>query len=180
MSHPAALRDFRNTRQWPPAGFSLDADIVHEDAEDIICAGASTFKGFREKIPNATGAQCYCHAVMESEHARRRDRAFTQHDAFDLASLSLAEHDATDFVWETLEQPSMAYSSGKIAGTCTLEYYVSRAGETRPTIRYPSNAEPKKVTMLTVLERLKQLDIGLDAEVSIRIQVVRPPTHFLY
>ncbi|KAI9657084.1 MAG: hypothetical protein M1821_003250 [Bathelium mastoideum] len=101
---------------------------------------------------------------MESEHASRRDRALSRHEAFDLVSLNLSGPDATDFVWETLEQPSMTYFSGKIAGTCTLEHYVSQAGESRPVIRYPSNAEPKKVTMLTILERLRQLETGLDAE----------------
>ncbi|KAL9097720.1 MAG: hypothetical protein Q9165_000046 [Trypethelium subeluteriae] len=101
---------------------------------------------------------------MESEHASRRDRALPQHEAFNLASLNLAEADSTDFVWETLEQPSMAYFSGKIAGTCTLEYYVSQAGNTRPIINYPSDAEPKKVTMLTILDRLRRLETGLDAE----------------
>ena len=115
---------------------------------------------------------------MESEHASRRDRALPQHDAFDLVTLSLAG-DATDFVWETLEQPSMAYFSGKIRGTCTLEYYVSQAGDTRPTIRYPSDSEPKRATMLTILERLRQLETGLDAEVSAEIEIHHTAAHYL-
>lgn len=110
---------------------------------------------------------------MESEHASRRDRALSKHDAFDLATMTLARTDVTDFVWETLEQPSMAYFSGKFPGTSTLEFYVSQAGHTRPTIRYPSNAEPRKVTILTILERLRHLETGLDAEVG-------PPIHLMY
>jgi hypothetical protein len=45
-SQPTSLEEFRGSRQWPPRGYRQDDALDAQEAEDLICAGTSTFKGY--------------------------------------------------------------------------------------------------------------------------------------
>ena len=45
-SHPVPLQEFRKSRRWPPTGYRHDDSLNQQVAEDLICSGASTFKGY--------------------------------------------------------------------------------------------------------------------------------------
>ncbi|KAH9883143.1 hypothetical protein J1614_000513, partial [Plenodomus biglobosus] len=126
-SHPTPLEDFRKSRRWPPNGYRQDDALTPDEAEDLICAGASTFKGYLDIIHNAPEGYERYYAVMESEHQSRTDRAPFQQPAYRDMSLNMTGASDCQFPWLSQEQPCMAYAFGKSAGTTTLNYCVSKS-----------------------------------------------------
>jgi hypothetical protein len=168
-SHPTPLQDFRNSRRWPPTGSRYDDVLSPEQADDLICAGASTFKGYWDAIPNAPGYNRF-YAVMESEHLSRTDRAPFQQPAYREVSLNMTGATDSQFPWLSQEQPCMAYAFGKSAGTTTLNYWISKSGSSNPPTQFSSDVKPRKMKLLQILDRLQKLESGLDEDVSAQSQ----------
>jgi len=161
-----ALENFRRTRAWPPEGYSISSRLDPQEAEDVICAGASTFKGYVQPIPNAPGSNRFF-ATMQFESSCRTDRAVS-YDADAFKDISLTQVGRADeaYPWVSLEHPSMAYAFGKYPGTMTLAYFVGKASDT-PKIRFSTQERPRKVTFMDVLNRLKRLEEqGIEEDVS--------------
>ncbi|KAF2118873.1 hypothetical protein BDV96DRAFT_610759 [Lophiotrema nucula] len=163
-SHPTPLEEFRSSRRWPPAGYRQDEALHPGVAEDLISAGASNFKGYVDRIPNAPTGYDRFYAVMESEHQSRTDRAPFRHHAYRDISLNMTGPADSQFPWLSLEQPCMAYAFGKSAGTITLNYWTGISGSNNPPLKFAGNAKPRKLKLLQILERLQQLEKGLDEE----------------
>ncbi|OAG11022.1 uncharacterized protein CC84DRAFT_516690 [Paraphaeosphaeria sporulosa] len=160
-SHPTPLEDFRRSRRWPPSGHRQDDALGPKEAEDLICAGASTFKGYCDAIPNTPEGYDRFYAVMDSEHQSRTDRGPVQADAYRYISLNLTGAFESQFPWLSLEQPCMAYAYGKSAGTTTLNYYVSKSGSSHPPVKPTGEVKPRKIKFLQILDRLQHLEVGL-------------------
>jgi hypothetical protein len=167
-SHPTPLDDFRKTRHWPPKGCRQDDALSPEKAEDLICAGASNFKGYWDAIPNCAPGYHRFYAVMESEHQSRTDRAPFQQPAYKDISLNMTGAADSQFPWLSQEQPCMAYAFGKSAGTTTLNYWVSKSGSSNPPTQFASDVRPRKIKLLQILDRLQKLESGLDEQVSLQ------------
>lgn len=165
-SHPTPLEDFRRSRRWPPNGYRKDDALSPEEADELICAGASTFKGYWDEIPNTPPGYNRFYAVMQSEHQSRTDRAPIQQAAYRGVSLNMTGASDSQFPWLSLEQPCMAYAFGKSAGTTTLNYWVSKSSNREPPIKLAGDAKPRKLKFLQILDRLQQLENGLEEDVS--------------
>jgi hypothetical protein len=165
-SHPTPLDEFRTSRIWPPSGYRQDEVLSPQDAEDLISAGSSTFKGYWDAIPNAPQGYNRFYAVMDSEHQSRTDRASFQQHAFRDLSLNMTGAADSQFPWLSLEQPCMAYAFGKSAGTTTLNYWISKSGSGNPPTKFPGETKPRKLNLLQILDRLQHLENGLDEDVS--------------
>jgi hypothetical protein len=167
-SHPTPLEEFRSSRRWPPNGYRQDDALKPEEAEDLICAGASTFKGYWDAMPNAPTGYNRFYAVMDAEHQSRTDRASFQKQAYRAMSLNMTGASESEFPWLSLEQPCMAYAFGKSAGTTTLNYWVSQSGSNNPPTKFAGDAKPRKIRFLQILDRLQQLESGLN-DVSLQL-----------
>ncbi|KAF2016570.1 hypothetical protein BU24DRAFT_481206 [Aaosphaeria arxii CBS 175.79] len=161
-SQPTPLEEFRKLRRWPPNYFRLDGELNQKQADDLICAGASTFKGYWDEITNAPPGYNRYYAVMSSEHQGRTDRATFKHAAYKDISLNLTGAAESQFPWLSLDQPCMGYAFGKSAGTITFNYWVSKAGSSDPPTKFAGEVKPRKLKLLQILDRLQQLESGLD------------------
>jgi hypothetical protein len=166
-SHPTPLEEFRTSRRWPPSGYRQDDALDPTEAEDLVCAGASEWKGYSDAMPDTPEGYNKFYAVMKSEHKTRTDRASVQHPAYNLSSLNMTGASDSQFPWLSLEQPCMAYAVGKSAGTTTLNYWVSKSGSAHPPTKFVDNARPRKLKFLQILDRLQHLESGLEEEVSL-------------
>ena len=166
-SHPTPLDDFRTSRRWPPAGYRQDDALSPQEAEDLICAGASEFQGYSDPIPNMPEGYNYFYAVMKSEHQTRTDRAPFQHAAYRDISLNTTGAAESQSPWLSLEQPCMAYAFGKSAGTTTLNYWTSKSGSTLPPTKPTGEARPRRLKFLQILDRLQHLETGLEEDVGL-------------
>lgn len=175
-SHPTPLDDFRSSRRWPPNSYRQDDSLTPQAAEDLICAGASTFKGYWDEIPNAPEGYDRFYAVMDNEHQSRTDRAPFQQNAFRDMSMNMVGVEDSQFPWLSLDQPCMAYAFGKSAGTTTLNYWVSKSGSGNPPIKYAGEVRPRRLKLLQILDRLRQLEDGLEEDVSLS----PPPSSFCF
>jgi hypothetical protein len=68
----------------------------------------------------------------------------------------------SQFPWLSLEQPCMAYAFGRSAGTIALNYWVGKAGSSNPPTKFAASAKPRKMKLLQILDRLQQLESGLE------------------
>ncbi|KAF2398153.1 hypothetical protein EJ06DRAFT_480966 [Trichodelitschia bisporula] len=159
-SHDKRQAAARRGRAWPPNGCSKRSKLRPHDADDLITRGASTFRGFREGIGHAPGHYRFF-AVMDQESSSRTDRASFQNEAFRDISLTMSGPVEVVIPWVSLDQPCMAYCFGKSPGTTTLTHYVGKSGSLRPNIQYALGAKPRKMKAIAVMERLRELEMGL-------------------
>jgi hypothetical protein len=102
---------------------------------------------------------------MDQESNARTDRALFQHPAFECVTLSMTGGTDSIFPWMSLEQPSMASAFGKSPGTTTLTYFVGKSGSLQPFVNFGSKAKARKMKLIAILERLKDLEMqGLQDE----------------
>ncbi|KAF2129038.1 hypothetical protein P153DRAFT_341481 [Dothidotthia symphoricarpi CBS 119687] len=163
-SHPTPLEEFRTARRWPPHGYRPNDALNQHEADDLICAGALTFRGICDTIPNAPAGYDRFYAVMESEHQSRTDRAPFQQHAYRDMSLNVRGAADGQFPWGSLEQPCMAYAFGKSAGTTTLNYWAGKSGSSSPPTQFAADAKPRKIRLLQILDRLQTLESGLNED----------------
>ncbi|KAF2146013.1 uncharacterized protein K452DRAFT_348667 [Aplosporella prunicola CBS 121167] len=157
-----SVDSFEGEKEWPPDDYTLDSAMDLAEAEDIVCAGASTFKGFLDDAPAAPPGHYRFYAVMENEHSGRNDRCLHQHEAFKDSSLTLTGPADSAYPWVALEQPCMAYCFGRRPGTTTLNYRVSKSGSIQPTLKYGAEVKPRKIKLLHILDRLRDLERGFE------------------
>jgi hypothetical protein len=123
----------------------------------LIDRGACTYEGFAEPIPNAHGHSRYF-AVMETETTSRTDRASFEHEAFTDITLTMLGRKESAFPNASLEQPCMASCFGKSPGTTTLTYFVGKSGSLVPPLLFGSSQKARKMKLINILERLKELE----------------------
>ena len=152
-------------RPWPPRRHTLRSNLKQEDAEETVCTGASCFKGDYDPVPHMAQGSYRFFAVMKSEYYGRTDRATWHNDAFKHISYSLTGPSDSDFPWMSLEQPSMESCFGRRPGTTTLNYVVGKSGCVKSPIAYGADVRPKKIKLMAILERLRQLEAGLEENV---------------
>jgi hypothetical protein len=104
------------------------------------------------------------------EHQSRTDRAPFLKDAYRDISLDLTGASESQFPWLSLEQPCMAYAFGKSAGTTTLNYWASKSGSNPPPSKRTSEAIPRRMKLLQILDRLQSLEGGLEEDVSLQLR----------
>lgn len=165
-SQPTPLEDFRKSRRWPPKGYTSEDALEPDQAEELICAGASSFKGYCDAIANAPAGYDRFYAVMEAEHQSRTDRASFQQEAYRDISLNMTGASDSQFPWLAHEYPCMAYAFGKSAGTTTLNNWVSKWRTSQPPTQFASEVKPRKIRLLQILDRLQTLESGLNEDVS--------------
>jgi hypothetical protein len=170
-SQPTPFEESRGSRQWPPRGYRQDDALDARQAEEWICAGASTFEGYGDAMQNAPAGYKRFYAVMSHEHQGRTDRASFQKDAYRDISLNLMGASESQFPWLSLEQPCMAYAFGKSAGTSTLNYWASKSGSNSPPSKRTGEATPRKMKLLQILDRLQSLEGGLGEDVSLQLHL---------
>ncbi|KAK7554679.1 hypothetical protein IWX49DRAFT_575724 [Phyllosticta citricarpa] len=164
-SRPAdPLADFRRRREWPPRGYTFEDTLDPIQAEDLVCAGASTFAGECRQAPGAPPDHYRFFAIKEDEHAESNDRAEAPHVAFEDCSMTIFGPAEFPFPWTSLEQPCMAYAFGKYPGTTTLNFRIGQAGTLKTILKYDTDAKPKKLKILHTLDRLRSLESGFDSD----------------
>lgn len=170
-SQPTSLEESKGSRQWPPRGYRQDDALDTQQADDLICSGTSTFKGYGDAIHNAPVGYNRFYAVMDNEHQTRTDRAPFQKEAYRSISLNLTGTSESQFPWLSLDQPCMAYAFGKSAGTTTLNNWASKSGSNPPPSKRVSEAIPRKMKLLQILDRLQSLEGGLGEDVSLELRL---------
>lgn len=161
------LQDFRATHHWPPRGHTRDSALTPTEATELVCSGASTFRGYLSPMLHGAPGASYFFAVMNAEHQARTDRAEFANRAFAEVSLDMIPTvGEAAFPWNSLEQPSMGVCFGKSPGTVTLNYRVGRAALSVPQIPLGGKAKPRKIKLVQILDRLKQLETGLEEKVG--------------
>lgn len=165
-SQPTPLEEFRGSGQWPPRGYRSDDQLEARQAEELVCSGTSMFRGCVTAIRNAPAGYKHFYAVVEGEYQGKTDRAPFQKDAYRAISLDLLGTFEKQAPWSSLEQPSMAYASGKSAGTTTLNFWASKSSSVPPKSERTSTAVPRKIKLLQILDRLQSLEEGLEEDVS--------------
>lgn len=141
--------------------------MTQKEAEELVCSGASTFKGFLSPMANAPPGTSHFYAVMNEEHLARTDRAEFQNQAFTQISLDMIPTPGgASFPWNSLEQPSMGNCFGKYPGTVTLNYRVGKSAPTPPVACLAGKARPRKIKLIQILDRLRHLETGLEEKVA--------------
>lgn len=161
----APLEESRASRAWPPRGYTLESMLDQTEAEELICAGASMFKGRAEDAPGAPPGYYRFFAIMEGDDSERNDRARWQHEAYKDITLSPTASSLCPYPWLALEQPCMAYAFGWMPGTTTLNYKVSLSGNLKPKHKYGAPVQPRKIKLGHILDRLRALEKGFQDDV---------------
>mgnify|MGYP004507632377 CR=1 FL=1 len=170
-SQPTPLEESRGSRQWPPRGYRHVDALDARQAEELIRAGTSMFKGYADAIHSAPAGYNRFYAVVDGEHQGRPDRAPFHKDAYKAISLGLVGASENQFPWSALEQPCMAYAFGKSAGTTTLNSWASKSSSTPPKRERTGTAVPRKLKLLQILDRLQSLEGGLEEDVSLQLHL---------
>ncbi|KAI9836270.1 MAG: hypothetical protein M1819_001607 [Sarea resinae] len=148
--------------RWPPHPFTPDSALTLDEAEALVCSGASIFKGYCDDIPNAPNGHYRFYATVSCDRDQDMDRAGFQHRSFKMMSLPFTGPADFPLPWESLEQPSMAFCFGMSPGTITLNYWTSVSGSLEPVVKVGTKVKPKKIGLLEILDRLRDLELGLE------------------
>jgi hypothetical protein len=152
---------------WPPPSYSVAEPLHRDDALDAVASGALSFKGRVEEIPNTDRTAHRFYATVDSPGAAQSgsDRASWQDAAFKNISLSLLGENEGNDESGSLEYPNMLFAFGRGPGTTTLTWFVGQRGDLRTPTAYGSRAKPRRMKLIAILERLRELEQGLE-EVS--------------
>jgi len=156
-------RRLKKSREWPPRGYEGTSLLSQREAEQLVCHGASSFKGFIEEAELAPGTYRFF-AIMTTESDLRSDRAPFDDESFAAMTLSMTGPADSKFPWYSLEQPCMGYAFGRSPGTTTLTYYIGQFGILKSPFKYGSAARPRKMKLIAILERLSDLEMGFEDE----------------
>lgn len=156
-------RKFRRSRAWPPRGYDKTSLLSSQEAKELISHGASSFRGLIHESPHAPGTYRFF-AVMDTESDFRSDRAPFQDESFAAITLPITGQADAKFPWCSLEQPCMGYAFGRSPGTTTLTYYIGQFGTPKCPLKYASKARPRKMKLIAILERLRDLEMGFEDE----------------
>lgn len=153
-------------RQWPPRGYTIDSLLDQTVAEELVCTGASIFRGRVEDAPGAPDGYYRFYAIMEGDDSERNDRARYLHEAYKDITLAQTTLSDSPYPWLSLEQPCMAYAFGWMPGTTTLNYKVSLSGNLKTKLKYGvGTIQPRKIKLGHILERLRNSEKGFQNDV---------------
>jgi len=151
---------------WPPPEMTRAMNLKQQEAEDLICDGATTFHGYHEHTPQ--GHRRF-YAVVRTELNNDTDQSRSEEQLTTCMSATLTGPPDPLKPWETLEQPSLMSCFGDVPGSITLNYWLGISSSYQPAVEYKSNAEPRKVGLLWLLERIQSLEFGLEPDVSMHL-----------
>jgi hypothetical protein len=159
-----------------PGGYSDGmSDISTQAAINLISRGTVTFRGECREIPLARNRHLYF-ATAENEDRELLDEPQpAPGDDFEDISLSLVGDIDGLQPWEVLEQPAMSFCFGVGPGTVTLNHWVSLSGCLQASARIESDVRPRKIKLLAILERLTELEDGLQ-QVNTQLVFISNPS----
>lgn len=150
--------------EWPPSNIASEEELSHQHALGFISRGAPVHRGHKKSVP-LTLDQHY--ALYATTSNTRDDDGTDTVDLRDnmttLMTLRIQGKGRARVPWETLEQPSYAFYWGQLRGTVTLNQWASGSAAPAPIIALrDSGVEPRVMTLGRVLERLQELQAGLE------------------
>ncbi|TGO69678.1 hypothetical protein BOTNAR_0008g00430 [Botryotinia narcissicola] len=152
--------------EWPPVGFSNDAELSQGKAMQLIANGVPVFKGTMESIAHASDEYFALYATCNGNGGAGSDRAEIFSRAFMADSMRLQGPGEANRPWDSLEQPSMAFYYGTLRGTITLNHWCSGNGNPHAPIELRDSGVQtlRDVDLQMILDRLIYLEAGIDDE----------------
>ncbi|KAA8911775.1 hypothetical protein FN846DRAFT_897620 [Sphaerosporella brunnea] len=146
-------------KRWPPNRYQTD--LSDQEAQEYIANGAPKYRGELREIPNGPRGRFHFFAFAGDDWDENTDTAQFQSDSFGDMS-SAPEGKQTD----ALERPAMGHAFGIYPGTVTLAYYVAGFGSELKGSEIAARGKVRKLTMLYVLDRLRQLQVnGIEEDI---------------
>lgn len=150
---------------WPPGHLKKDDAVSKDEADEVIATGAPIFKGFRSAVPNVPGDHFNYYAIADEVPGDGYDAAKLFHPAFGLCSFLFSGRGVASLPWQTLEQPSLAFSYGNRPGTITLNHWVGLFGYLDPIFDFIEPTIKLRAPELeTILARLHYLEGGFEED----------------
>ncbi|KAI9893671.1 MAG: hypothetical protein M1814_005886 [Vezdaea aestivalis] len=153
-----------STPQWPPAGFTDSDSLSPTEAQQFICHGAANFFGHYDQVPHAIKGHYRFFATCGKHTDQLTDRAILSNETYKSASLRLTGGRNVIEPWETLDQPCIVFSFGRLPGTGTLNSWISSSGSLLPVVTVDSKVKSKKPSLIRILERMRVLEDGLEED----------------
>ncbi|SPO03845.1 uncharacterized protein DNG_06528 [Cephalotrichum gorgonifer] len=160
--------------EWPPPGTALGDEMTMRHAQSLICRGAPVHVGHVKGIPHAPE---HCYALYATSTAPPQfGKVKGEDDAVDLRSvmaelmtMRLQGKSAARVPWETLEQPSLAFSYGRLPGTVTLNQWLALSSVMPHAIplRDPGVPALREVDLVRIFRRLKEIEMGSDDDETV-------------
>jgi hypothetical protein len=148
---------------WPPPGFSPKTILNNEEALTLVANGALEFRGRSKQMRYASEGTYRYYAMVEVDGRMANDKASNPDDSLKDISLSFMGLREGFEPHGSLDYPNMLYAFGKIPGTTTLTWFVGLRGQLRSPLDYvDSKAKKRKMKLISILERLNELEMGLD------------------
>jgi hypothetical protein len=149
---------------WPPPGLSAKSIVSNEEALGLVATGALEFRGHAKRLPHTADGGAYrYYASIKVDGRRAMDTVGNPDESLKDVSLSFMGLREGTGPEGSLEYPNMLYAFGKSPGTTTLTWFVGMRGQLRSPLDYShSTAKKKKMRLISILERLKELEMGLD------------------
>lgn len=172
---------------WPPSGMASQEELAPQHALDLIAHGAPTHRGHKRPVPHASDQYYALYSTSTgTRHDDGTDAADLRDNMTTLMTLRIHGKGQATKPWETLEQPSYAFYWGRLQGTITLNQWAAACAVLPPPIALrDSGVEPRDMSLARVLERLQELQAGLeddDEDLLYRIlykRVLRDPDRIL-
>jgi hypothetical protein len=155
---------------WPPPGYSPRTVISSGEALRLVGHGSLEFRGKLVETPLTQDLRedtCRYYATTFVDGRLAKDTVSSQDESLKDISLSFMGDKEGLEPWGSLEYPNMLYAFGKSPGTTTLTFFIGMRGQIRSPLDFgDSKARKRKLKLITILERLKELEMGLDEEVG--------------
>lgn len=149
--------------QWPPIGKGPRDILNDEEALQKVGTGALEMKGETYQLPHTSEDICRFYATVYVDDKPAKDTVSNPDET--LKDISLSFMGAREGLEPsgTLEYPNMLYAFGKSPGTTTLTWFIGMQGQLRSPLDYSdSGVKKRKMKLISILERLKELEEGLD------------------
>jgi hypothetical protein len=135
-----------------------------------VCNGALEFSGKATRLPHTVDDAYRYYASVTVDGRPVKDTVANPDESLKDVSLSFMGQGEGREPDGSLEYPNMLYAFGKSPGTTTLTYFVGMRGQLRSPLDYSdSKAKKKKMKLISILERLKELEMGLDEVGYVRL-----------
>lgn len=186
---PVRARDPQSA--WPPYGISMNDELPHQHALELVARGAPSHKGHKRPIPHQPEEFYALYTTSSGNRGDGKSSDTTDvsnlHDSMtQLMTLRMIGHGYADRPWETLEQPSFAFFFGHLPGTITLNEWASMSSILPPTIALrDAGVMPRTMSLESIFDRLQELRHGIeddDESLLYRVlykRILRDPEKFL-
>ncbi len=150
--------------QWPPAQMTRADSLGLEEAQRLIARGAIDFYGCYEDMPH--GRHRF-YAIVGNGLFAEPDEIVNPPDRF-TKSMSATLGDILDpqHPWDSLEHPSMKHSFGDGPGSITLNHWFGTFSDPQLSVKIDSSMKKREVGYSWLLNRIRQLELGLDTDVG--------------